>query len=107
MVFGKKKKVNVPEEVLKSGVLEGDITPKKKGDREEIEVEQSMSEAQKALVAMAKELKDEYGHYLTPVDAANIPLAVLHSEQTVLLAGIFGELRKLNITLEEIKDADD
>jgi hypothetical protein len=53
---------------------------------------------------LAQELKDEYGAYLTPVDAANVGQPVIQSEQIVLLAGIFGELKKLNFLISKMTE---
>jgi len=107
LVFGKKKKKVAEDIKTEDGnVVQVDINPSKKGKKKETPLAPEMSEEQKALVLMAQELKKEYGSYLTPVDAANVSQPVLQSEQLILLAGIFGELKKMNMTLQAMREED-
>ena len=104
MVFGKKKKVVEEQKQEDTGVMSANVTPAIKGKVADKEVASELTASQKALVALAEEMKEEYGSYLTPIDAANVSLPVLQSESIVLLIAMFGELKKVVALLEEMRE---
>ena len=105
MVFGKKKKIVEQQQNQEdSSVVSANVTPVIKGKVQDKDLKPELTETQKVLVELAKNMKEEYGDYLTPIDAANVSLPVIQSESIVLLVAIYGELKKVVELLEDMRE---
>ena len=104
-MFKKKKvieeNVSLPPEHPDGNVITADITPESKGSSTNKNLAPDTPPEDLALLKLANELKEEYGNYLTPTDIGNLSFPVIKSEEIIIQAALYGELRKLVDLMQE------